>query len=84
MKMMRLLCLPILVAVLVCLGQNVMAKDKPIEVVNHRRNLSLLQHDFADPDEVGIATVAPGQVAGMNSIPFQEFLVKWVGHKQKD
>ena len=32
----------------------------------------LLQHDFGDPDGVGIRRPAPGQIAGDRSIPIQE------------
>jgi hypothetical protein len=42
---------------------------KSLVVGDHRRHLSLLEHDFADPDEVGIASISPGQAAMIFPIP---------------
>ena len=39
---------------------------------NHRFHLRLLQHDFGDPDGVGIARAAPWQVAGVRGEPVQQ------------
>lgn len=41
-------------------------------------NARLLQHDLGDPDAVGVAADAPGEVAAMSAEPGQEFGAKGV------
>ena len=42
----------------------------------HGRHARLLQHDFAEPDAVGIASSAPRKVAVMQVIPAQKGAAK--------
>ena len=47
--------------------------QKPPEVGDDGIHAGLLEHDFGDPDGVGIARIgAPGQVAGISREPRQE------------
>ena len=46
-------------------------EENPI-VVKHGGNARLLQHDFAEPDPIGIASLAPGKVAAMLVVPAQQ------------
>ena len=39
---------------------------------NHRFHLRLLEHDFGNPDGVGIARAPPRQVAGVRGEPIQQ------------
>ena len=43
-------------------------------VVNDGRYARLLQHDFAEPDAIGIASLAPGKFAAMPVVPAQQRL----------
>ena len=38
-------------------------------VLDHGSDARLLQHDLRQPDAVGIARAAPGQIAGVRVIP---------------
>ena len=38
------------------------ALEKALVIGNHRGDLGLLQHDFRDPDAIGVARALPGQV----------------------
>ena len=48
------------------------SSNEALEVGHYRRHLSLLQHDLADPDAIGIATHPPGEVAPMAGEPCQK------------
>ena len=53
---------------------------KSFKVVPHRHNLGLLQHDFRQPDAVGIDRVLPGQaVAPMAFLPAHHFFSDALG-----
>ncbi len=43
-------------------------RHPPLPVGNHGLDARLLQHDLADPDRVGIARTAPGQVAAVTLV----------------
>src|SRR5262249_10573638 len=42
---------------------------EPLEVIAHRGDLRLLQHDLADPYAVRVARFTPRQIAGMIGVP---------------
>ena len=42
---------------------------EPLEVGHDRGHLGLLQHDFADPDRIGIVGAPPGKIAPVTAIP---------------
>src|SRR6266478_1792716 len=46
-------------------------EENPV-MVKHGGNARLLQHDFAEPDAIGIASLAPGKVAAMLVVPAEE------------
>src|SRR6186997_3413930 len=50
--------------------------DKTLVVRNDRGDLGLLQHDFADPDQIRIAGSTPGKFARIASKPRQNSLAK--------
>jgi hypothetical protein len=43
-------------------------QENPV-MVKHGGHARLLQHDFAQPDAVGIASLAPGKIAAMLIVP---------------
>ncbi len=43
-----------------------------LEVRNDRGDLRLLEHDFAQPDVVGVASAPPGEVAGVTGVPGEQ------------
>ena len=43
------------------------------EIGNNSLDLSLLEHDFGDPDGVGIARAPPREIAGVVVIPAGQF-----------
>src|SRR5580704_18325263 len=52
------------------------ASKKTVVVGNHSGDAGLLQHDFGDPDAVGIAAAAPGEIAAMAAKPGEEMRLK--------
>src|SRR5262249_39171925 len=50
---------------------------KPLIVGNHRRNASLLQHDFRKPDAIRIFVLPPRQIALELTKPAQQLLAKF-------
>src|SRR5882672_1930518 len=46
-------------------------EENPV-MVKHGGHARLLQHDFAEPDAIGIASFAPGKVAAMLVVPAQQ------------
>src|SRR5208337_3460720 len=46
-------------------------EENPV-VVKHGGHARLLQHDFAEPDAVGITSYAPGKVAAMPIVPAEQ------------
>src|SRR5262249_10837819 len=51
--------------------------NKSFIIGNDSADGGLLQHDFADPDAIGIVCSPPRQVARILPIPANEFLAKW-------
>ncbi|EAU63217.1 conserved hypothetical protein [Stigmatella aurantiaca DW4/3-1] len=48
------------------------ARQEPLPVGNDGGHLGLLQHDLAEPDGVGVARAAPGQIPLLPAIPGQQ------------
>ena len=46
--------------------------QEPLVVAQHRDDLRLLEHDLADPNGIGIAGIAPRQIAPMAAIPGEQ------------
>ena len=59
-----------------CLSENCDAREPPhpaFIVWFDRLNLSLLEHDFRDPDSIRIRCASPRQLSLVGAIPFQQF-----------
>ncbi len=57
------------------------ARDEPLEVRNHGRDLRLLQHHFGDPHAIGRARMLPRQVFASVNVEPREYLVGEPGHR---